>query len=80
MHYVTRVIRKFLVLIELEIKCLYTIRTVKWKQNFIQTDVKGRRCGYRIGLETLVDHTENDECHIFIYEYINKCENIPPYE
>ncbi len=55
---------KFLVLIELEIKCLYTIRTVKWKQNFIKTDVKGRRCGYRIGLETLVDHTENYECHI----------------
>jgi hypothetical protein len=45
----------------------------------MKTDVEGRRCGYRIGLETLVDHTENYECHMYKI-HINKCENIPPYE
>ena len=46
------------------------------KQNFNKTDVKGRRYRYWIGLETLVNYTENDECN----RNINKCENILPYE
>ena len=29
-----------------------------------KTDVKGRRLGERIGLDTLVVQAENDECHI----------------
>jgi hypothetical protein len=30
---------------------------------YVKTDVKGRRHGYRIGLDTLIVHAENDECH-----------------
>ena len=30
---------------------------------YVITDVKGRRHGDRIGLDTLVVHAENDECH-----------------
>jgi len=30
---------------------------------YVITDVKGRRHGYRIGLDTLIVHAENDECH-----------------
>jgi len=47
-----------------------------WKQNFKKTDVEGRRYRSWIGLETLVNYTENYECH----RDINKCVNILPYE
>ena len=30
---------------------------------YVITDVKGRRHGDRIGLDTIVVHAENDECH-----------------
>ena len=30
---------------------------------YVITDVKGRRHGYRIGLDTLIVHAENYECH-----------------
>jgi len=72
----TRVIIKVYSTNRVEIKFVYTIRTGMCKQNFKKTDVKGRRYRYRIGLETLVDYTENYECH----RNINKCVNILPYE
>lgn len=37
---------------------------------YVITDVKGRRHGYRIGLDTLIVHAENDECHRELNEYI----------
>ena len=30
---------------------------------YVQTDVEGRRLGYRTGLDTLIVLAENDECH-----------------
>ena len=30
---------------------------------YVKTDVEGRRLGARTGLDTLVVHAENDECH-----------------
>ena len=30
---------------------------------YVKTDVEGRRHEYRIGLDTLIVHAENDECH-----------------
>ena len=30
---------------------------------YLITDVEGRRLGSRTGLDTLVVHAENDECH-----------------
>jgi hypothetical protein len=60
---------------------------------YVITDVKGRRHGYRIGLDTLIVHAENDECHKIaelsnkIYErifsfrcFINESVSIPPQE
>jgi hypothetical protein len=49
---------------------------------YIKTDVKGRRHGYRIGLDTLIVHAENDECHKYNYRFIfiNESVSIPPQE
>jgi hypothetical protein len=41
-----------------------TLGTGKGEGNLLcKTDVKGRRLGERIGLETLVALAENNECH-----------------
>lgn len=37
---------------------------------YVITDVEGRRHGYRIGLDTLIVHAENDECHKELSELI----------
>jgi hypothetical protein len=61
---------------------------------YVRTDVKGRRHGYRIGLETLIVHAENDECHKIaknrgvssaqteehLFYFINESVSIPPQE
>ena len=48
---------------------------------YVITDVKGRRHGYRIGLDTLIVHAENDECHKVGKTYfINESVSIPPQE
>jgi hypothetical protein len=38
---------------------------------YVKTDVKGRRHGYRIGLDTLIVHAENDECHKYYLKLNN---------
>jgi len=59
---------------------------------YVKTDVKGRRHGYRIGLDTLIVHAENDECHKiaknigisvlaeYLFYFINESVSIPPQE
>jgi hypothetical protein len=48
---------------------------------YVITDVEGRRHGSRIGLDTLVVHADNDECHkysainIAILFYKRKCKH-----
>ena len=46
-------------------KFFYTFKTNGKVKTILYkiTDVKGRRHGYRIGLDTLIVHAENDECH-----------------
>ena len=51
---------------------------------YVITDVKGRRHGYRIGLDTLIVHAENYECHKYSKLrkcfFINESVSIPPQE
>ena len=42
---------------------------------YVITDVEGRRHGYRIGLDTLIVHAENNECHKLIQLCIYKIYN-----
>ena len=69
-----------------EIEYVYTFETDKGENNpLLITDVKGRRHGYRIGLDTLIVHAENYECHkclnaIKRLMFINESVSIPPQE
>ena len=47
---------------------------------YVKTDVKGRRLGEQIGLDTLVVQAENYECYILQKECINESVSIPPHE
>jgi len=55
-----------------------TLKRITAKATFyVKTDVKGRRLGKWIGLDTLVMWADNDECHIqelfFVYKW--KCKH-----
>ena len=48
---------------------------------YVKTDVKGRRLGERIGLDTLVVQAENYECYRLNKNWcINESVSIPPQE